>query len=537
MFLDESTQAAIYWSQIWSRFQPLTPMGREAKRELLPFMPGQETAWENTLHEQELLWQSEEKDPDWGRRIETYLRKVPDIENVLFSLERDEQLGVSDWFILKQFVWQVRLWRKSLEEQDLEDWTTIKEEVWESLLTLLNPTPPLTPSFYLADAYDQRLSALRKRLQSLEKQIREHREEAAKRIEAEFGVRRNRAGEWVVERDREVVKHLEADQRLGRVRETPFDVVFVLLPTKVEEAWVSEREQVLDEIKQVEKEVCRRLAREVRPFLSQLVSAVEELTHFDLQWARMRAAQEWRGCRPHLAADKVQIRGGFHPVIAEQLEEKGQLFTPLDMELPQGTTVIIGPNMGGKTVALRTLGIICALAQYGFFVPAKACSLPLYPYIAGVIGDGQDTQAGLSTFGAEVARLSKFLTQEQVGLLLLDEIGRGTNPVEGAALSAAVTAYLAEKKWWAVHVTHYHEVLQIPGIYKLRTLGLKEEELAEHLAGGSSLAEGLKLLMDYRLVPVTGQEPIPQQALTIAHALGLPETIVTDARQRIASDG
>lgn len=536
MFLDESTQAAIYWSQIWSRFQPLTPMGREAKSVLLPFLPGQEAAWENTLREQELLWQREEKDPDWGRRIESYLRKVPDIENVLSSLERDELLGVSDWFSLKQFVWQVRLWRKSLEEQGLKDWTAIKGEVWESLLTLLNPTPPLTPSFCLADAYDQRLSALRKRLQHLERQIREHREAAATQIEVDFGIRRNRAGEWVVERNGEMVKHLEADQRLGRVRETPFDVVFVLLPTKREEAWIAEREQVLDKIKQVEKEVCRYLAREARPFLPQLVSAVKELTHFDLQWARMRAAQEWRGCRPHLRTEKVQISGGFHPVIADHLEEKGERFTPLDMELPQGTTVIIGPNMGGKTVALRTLGLICALAQFGFFVPATVCSLPLYPFIAGVIGDGQDTQAGLSTFGAEVARLSSLLTQEQVGLLLLDEIGRGTNPVEGAALSAAVTAYLAEKKWWAVHVTHYREVLQIPGIHKLRTLGLKEEELSANLAAGSSLAEGLKLLMDYRLVPVTGQEPIPQQALTIAHALGLPEAIVTDARQRIASE-
>lgn len=534
VFLDEATKRVLYWPIIWSSFKPLTPMGREAKKELVPFLPGQEAAWEQSLMAQEQLWQAESTDADWGYRIETCLRKVPDLAGVLSSLERGDLLGVSDLFTLKRFVWQVQIWRKLLQDQKLAGWSQAKDTDWEHLLTQLNPTPPFTPSFTLSDAYDERLAELRKRLRELDEQLRQEREAIAMEIESEWGVRRNRAGEWVVEREGESARRFDADGRFERLRETPFDVVFTLRPTEKERKWTAEREQIYMKIQHVEKEVCIRLAAEIRPVLPLLKDSVADLARFDLQWARMRTAQRWKGCRPQWTAERIQIRSGFHPVVAEQLAERGQHFTPLDLDVSRGTTVIVGPNMGGKTIAMKTLGVICALAHFGFFVPAQSCSLPLMSFITGVIGDGQSTESGLSTFGAEVARISALLAQNINGLLLLDEIGRGTNPVEGAALSAAVTAYLSTKKHWSVHVTHYQEVLAIKGIDRFRTVGLVDvDESSDLPTDAVRLADDLQSRMDYRLVPFKGEESIPQQALAIASALGMPETIVTDARRRI----
>jgi len=192
--------------------------------------------------------------------------------------------------------------------------------------------------------------------------------------------------------------------------------------------------------------------------------------------------------------------------------------------------VIIGPNMGGKTMVLRTLGLIVALAQHGFFVPATRCEMPLVSFISGVTGDGQDARAGLSTFGAEVKRVAEWFKGKKGGLLLIDEIGRGTNPVEGAALSAAVTARLARSDHWTIHVTHYAEVLEVTGIRRYRTAGLRKAEETARM----DLREDWLSRMDFRLIPLSEGEGIPHQALTIAEAMGMPHGIVEEARRWIA---
>jgi DNA mismatch repair protein MutS2 len=197
----------------------------------------------------------------------------------------------------------------------------------------------------------------------------------------------------------------------------------------------------------------------------------------------------------------------------------------------RGVTVIIGPNMGGKTVAMKTLGVAVALAHYGFFVPAKICELPLIPFLAGMIGDDQDAEAGLSTFGAEMTRLGGLLRRRPGGLLLLDEVGRGTNPAEGAALSAAVTAHLACGEHWAVHVTHHHEVLEVAGIRGYRMAGWKRppDTSAFHRT------ENWREWIDYRLMPLEPGDEIPCQATVVARLMGMPEAVVRDAERRLVS--
>ena len=237
--------------------------------------------------------------------------------------------------------------------------------------------------------------------------------------------------------------------------------------------------------------------------------------------------------------DAAPVVQGIHPGVAGECIRGGRTagreggrFTPVDIRVDKGVTVIVGPNMGGKTMALRTLGAIVALAQHGFFVPAARCEMPLVAFVSGVMGDGQDARAGLSTFGAEVKRVAEWFREKKGGLLLIDEIGRGTNPVEGAALSAAVTARLARSDHWAVHVTHYGEVLEVAGIRRYRTAGLREE-------GGNRedwTGDDWSSRMDFRLIPLAEGEGVPRQALWIAEAMGMPREIVEDARRRIAGE-
>jgi len=151
-------------------------------------------------------------------------------------------------------------------------------------------------------------------------------------------------------------------------------------------------------------------------------------------------------------------------------------------------------------------------------------------------------EAGLSSFGAEMVRLKEALECEGTGLLLLDEIGRGTNPVEGAALAQAVTQTLAEAEHWAVHVTHYREVLMLPDVKAYRVAGLKKQAIAPGTSGGapsweSATLRQLQAVMDYRLVPLKRGESVPLEGLWIAERLGLPQPIVRLARTYMKKGG
>ena len=130
--------------------------------------------------------------------------------------------------------------------------------------------------------------------------------------------------------------------------------------------------------------------------------------------------------------------------MAEDLAERGEQFTSLDLELRPGCTVITGANMGGKTVSLRSTVLSLLLCQCGFFVFAKSASLPLFHRVDLILADSGPGAGGLSSFGKEVHLLDTLLRQTRDCFFFeaMDEFARGTNPQEGAALARALVRYL-----------------------------------------------------------------------------------------------
>lgn len=530
VFLDEQTKQHLLWEDLLQRFRPRTPMGRASWARFVPFLPGQEREWAAVLEEQERLREAVEADSDWGRKVDACLSRMPDVQPLFPLLRGGESPGISGWFRLKGFLWQVKALWDRLREKGLHPLLSgVEPERSLALLRRLNPDPPLTPSFSLVPAFDRRIGLLRRELERVDRMLREEREGIRRRIQEEYGVGPNRLGEWVVDRRSDVARRMAADRHLRLVRETAFDWVFVSGLSPEGEEREAARAELERRLEAVEREVLEELARAFAPHVSPLERAAEAVARFDLQWSRMEAARTWRGCRPRWSGGSIRVEGGVHPVVAERLEREAGRFTPVDIRVDKGVTVIVGPNMGGKTMALRTLGAIVALAQHGFFVPAARCDMPLVAFVSGVMGDGQDARAGLSTFGAEVKRVADWFRKKEGGLLLIDEIGRGTNPVEGAALSAAVTASLARSDHWAVHVTHYAEVLEVAGVRRYRTAGLGDAEKG----GVDWRGDDGAFRMDYRLIPLPEGAGIPHQALLIAEAMGMPREIVEEARRRI----
>ena len=246
--------------------------------------------------------------------------------------------------------------------------------------------------------------------------------------------------------------------------------------------------------------------------LSALVTATAEL---DLALACGRLSRGWRGAIVARSHDVV-LRGARHPLL-----ERGSA-VPIDLELGDLRAVVIsGPNTGGKTVALKTLGLAAVLHQCGLRPPADEVALPVFDAILVDIGDEQSIAMSLSTFSAHVRNLVGILEHANgSSLVLLDEILAGTDPVEGAALAQALLGQLATQARLTVTTSHYAEL----------------KEWASATNDAANAATGIDPESHEPLYTVTLGRPGTSHALQTAERLGLPAPIVAAARDRVAPE-
>jgi DNA mismatch repair protein MutS2 len=249
-----------------------------------------------------------------------------------------------------------------------------------------------------------------------------------------------------------------------------------------------------------------------------LRETLEALAQFDFWAAKAQLAAELDGVRPE-AADRTEVvlLSARHPGLTGRV-------VPIDLRLGEGYTalVITGPNTGGKTVALRTLGLLALMHQAGLHVPAEAGSrLPIFRDVFADIGDEQSIAQSLSTFSGHLRSITRIVASAGHGtLVLLDELGAGTDPTEGSALAQALLDHFIRSGALVAATTHYAEIK----VYAHETPEARNASVEFDLE---------TLSPTYRL---TIGLPGGSQAFAIAERLGLPETIVADARSRLSEN-
>lgn len=284
----------------------------------------------------------------------------------------------------------------------------------------------------------------------------------------------------------------------------------------VNNAIAEEREAERGEVERI----LRDLTAEVMAAREAIVYLVQCLAGFDLIWAKARLGVDWRGARAQASADEsIRLRAARHPLLTAGVGAvpKDEV-VPIDLEVgSQGVRqlLITGPNTGGKTVALKTVGLCVALHQCGVPIPAAPESaLPVVKTLVADIGDEQDIQQNLSTFSGHMARVSGAVREAREGVLvLLDELGSGTDPAEGSAIGVSVLEHLAARGALCIVTTH-HDALKH---YAYQ---------AAHAENASVEFDAGDLSPTYRIrMGAAG----PSNAMSVAQMMGLPESVLARA--------
>jgi DNA mismatch repair protein MutS2 len=191
--------------------------------------------------------------------------------------------------------------------------------------------------------------------------------------------------------------------------------------------------------------------------LNEVVNAIAEI---DLAQAKARLSAEFKCVRPRMTDGRtLLLENARHMLLEHMLKQSGGSVVPISLEMDEAhqTMVISGPNAGGKTVVLKTVGLIALMAQMGLHVPAREAALPVFHQVLADIGDQQSIAANLSTFTAHMRNIAEMASRfAPPALILIDEVGTGTDPDEGAALGVAIVDFFHRARATTIATTHYN---------------------------------------------------------------------------------
>lgn len=372
----------------------------------------------------------------------------------------------------------------------------------------------------ILDSASSLLSDLRERIRRLEARIRKKLEEMVRDerlavfLQDDFITKRS--GRWVVP-----VRMDSKGQVAGVVHDVSNSGETAFMEPLAIINIANELENLVAEQKAEEIRILRNITAKIRAAADEITAEYAVVVHLDLLNSIAEFAESLRMEIPQVdESGGIALRRARHPLLMIAMRRTGgmQEVVPLDVSLGGDNTVMIitGSNAGGKTIAIKTVGLLFLMALSGMPVPASSASVfPLANRVLVDIGDEQSIESSLSTFSAHISNISKILRSAGRGsLLLIDELGTGTDPEEGAALACAVLRELRETGALVFATTHLSDIKGF--VHR-----------SEGMLNASMEFDRKTLLPLYRLR--TG-EPGQSHALETARRYGLPESIIDSAK-------
>lgn len=274
------------------------------------------------------------------------------------------------------------------------------------------------------------------------------------------------------------------------------------------------QEEIYNKVMEVEDEIRAKLSEALKPFVHDLCEALNALADVDLNLAKALQMKELGLCFPTISNDNVATyKGIFHPEVKNILDKEKREYQKVDIQFGMKPVIIMGANMGGKTIVLKTLAMSQYLMQFGFGIPADSAEMMIYDEMFCLTTDDQSLNKGLSSFAAEMKNIDAVIKashDDKKILALIDEPARSTNPTEGTALVSSLVKLLQNKAMSLIIVTHYN--IKTYNNKCLRVKGLENGK------------------MNYELVE-THEGEVPHEALNIAESLGVAPQWIQMAKE------
>lgn len=399
-----------------------------------------------------------------------------------------------------------------------QDFLTLSE-LFNNLYTNNNIVEKISKSIIdeetIADEASPELHSIRKKKIKITGQIREklntiiHSSQYAKKIQENvITIRNNRYVIPVKEEYKQDVKGFIHD--ISSTGSTVF-----IEPISVLEMNNEINRLKIEENQEIEK-ILQEISQTLYPYINEIEKDIDLIGKIDFIFAKAEYAKSTKSNIPKISEKKeIELKNARHPLIEEEK------VVPISLTLGKEfqTLLITGPNTGGKTVTLKTVGLLNAMASSGLAIPAdNTTSIHVFGNIYADIGDDQSISDSLSTFSSHMKNIVNILENAtENSLVLVDELGSGTDPIEGAELAISILQELESRKILTIATTHYPELKK----YALTTDGFENASVAFNI---ETLTPTYKLL-----VGVPGRS----NAFEISQKLGLDENIIKNAKERI----
>lgn len=453
----------------------LSPYGKDKLNNISVYLPGQEENLENEFNQMEKIMNFILEDKKSLTGIENILHRLKDIKALLNCSLEDGILDVVDLCEIKAQTLMFEELNKFLKEKKEIFQNYILKDLSE-LIELLDPNNEKIATFHIYEAYSVILKEIRKQKREVEKKL-------------------------FIEKDYDKLKSLK-DERLS----------------------------ILVDEEREEFKIRKRLSKVIKKFAPNFIWNINKIAELDLILGKVKFSKVYGGIKPKISTEKKEIilKDAINIEVKEFLNKAGKEYTPISINIGTGTTIITGANMGGKSVALKTIAENVLLFHMGFFVFAKDAKISLLDFLFFVSDDMQDISKGLSTFGAEIIKLkevNRYLNNGS-GLIIFDEFARGTNPKEGQKFVRALAKYLNKKDSLSIITTHF-DAVTTKGMKHYQVVGLKKlnfDELKNKILASNNSMELIQENMDFSLEETENTE-VPKDAYNIAKLIGLDDEI------------
>jgi len=488
------------------------------------FIPGEEKKLRSYWKTQSAFLRFIENNVQNINDIKSYLRSLPNISNILTGKE----LEPYELYDIKRFIKNLRSISELFNPYKFKDIRFNRK--YDRLWRLLNVGQD-DNNFVISSEYSKRLFDLRSKIKEITSKIKLQRKEFLDILSCECDLpKRLTVDEFTISSDSLNLKQILNSKKTVLLDDRAGFLKFKIIHPKKLKYLSKKLDLLLRKQKKLEQNVLKKINKLVSRQKDHLLDDAILLLKWEKLFSLSLLYRKYNMITPKLKNKCIRMNKARYIPLKDYLDEIRLEYTPIDIKIKNNANLITGSNMGGKTQALKTIGFIQSLFQFGMFVPADNYESQLFENIYYYSSEEMENSKGLSSFGSEINFIIKNFNPSNKSLFLLDEFARTTNIHEGMALNNALLKSFTKTPCMLVLTSHFKLDQKNCGFFRVGGLKKKKGLTDYLLLNKDERLRALHTLMDYNLYDDRSKK-ISEEAIRVAEIMGLDTEIISAARK------